>query len=201
MTVLKTVLVAGVTPGVGKTLVLNGLQTYCQRHYPDQSLEQMVFPTLTPKALEQGLEPELGPLWRSLCQTQQTVELLGIEGEGSLASPITQDTTLATLAKEWRLPVLLVVPVDWEAIAPTIATLALAREANVTLVGVILNQVQSSPNIAPEAMVESLRAFAHVPILGCIPFLEQPEDDEVLVNLASQLMLDAVIDKIEPLKT
>lgn len=194
---MKTVLVAGVNHGVGKTLVLNGLQMYWRRYYPGQTVDQMMLPALTSNDIERGLEPNLADLWRSLCQTQQDADLLCIDSEGSLASPITIDTTIATLAKEWRLPVLLVVPVDWEAIAPTVATLALAREAKTTIVGLILNQHQPNPDILPETMAELLQLLTHTSILGTIPFIEKIDEDNALVNLTAELMLDVVMDKID----
>ncbi|MEM9215865.1 MAG: ATP-dependent dethiobiotin synthetase BioD [Cyanobacteria bacterium P01_F01_bin.150] len=193
---MKTVLVSGVSPKVGKTVVLDSLQAYWQRFHGAESVEQMVLPTLTPDAIEQQMEPDMANLWRSLCQTQQATDLLLIEGEGSLSSPVTRDTTLATLAKEWRLPVLLVVPVAWEAIAPTVATISLAREANLTLAGLILNQHQTSPNITAKSMADSLQSLTHAPTLGVVPFMEQPQDDNALANLASELMLDIVVKKL-----
>lgn len=192
-------LVAGVHSGVGKTLVSNGLQTYWRRYHPEQTVDQLMLPTLTPNGIERGLEPDLALLWRSLYQPQPETDVLCIDSEGSLASPITRDTTIATLAKEWRLPVLLVVPVAWEAIALSIATLALARDAKTTIVGLILNQHQPHSDISPEAMADILQSLTHTTILGIIPFLEQPHDDHTLNKLAFTLMLDVVLEKLDTL--
>ena len=193
---MKTVLVAGVRPNAGTTLVLNGLTTYWQQYRQSQQIGSMMIPSLTPETSENGEDPNLAELWRSL-QTQQDTDLLCLSSNGSLASPVTSDTTLATLAKEWRIPVLLVAPVEWEAIAPTVATIALARDAKVTLAGIILHQHRPESNIAAAAMEELLQSLTHSSILGTIPFLDDPSDEYKLANIASTLMLDVLIDQLE----
>ena len=190
-------LVAGVSPGVGPALVLNGLNIYWQRHRENERIDTLSIPALTPTALEDGADADLATLWRSLCQTRQETDLLCVGSDGNLASPITRDTTLATLAKEWRLPVLLVVPIEWGAIAPAVATIALAREAKVTLAGVILHQHRPQADITAEAMADVLKSLTHTSILGTIPYLDDPSDEHKLANLISSLMLDVLIDQLE----
>lgn len=195
--VLKTVLVAGVAPNVGKSLVFKGLKVYWKQFHSGQRVESMVLPTLNPSTLDNEHEPDLAQLWRSLRHCQQQADMLCLDSEGSLASPITMDTTLATLAKEWRMPVLLVVPVAWEAIAPTAAILALAREAKTTVIGIVLNHHVAHPDISAEAMAEVLQALTQVSILGSMPFLPEPQDEDKLARGISELMLDVILDRID----
>lgn len=194
---MKTVLVAGVSPNVGKSLVCHGLNVYWQRFHSGQRSEALSFPALNLSTLGDSQEPDLAQLWRSLRQSQQQADVLCIDSEGSLASPVTMDTTLATLAKEWRLPVLLVVPVAWEAIAPTAAILALARESKTTIIGIVLNHRVADPDIAAEAMAEVLQSLTQVSVLGSIPFLTNSQDEETLARVTSELMLNVILDRIE----
>lgn len=194
---MKTVLISSVTPSAGKTLVVNSVNTYWQRYYSGQSMGTMVIPTLTPDALSTGEEPNLAQLWRSLCQARKENDFVCLDSTGSLSSPVTRDTTLATLAKEWRLPVILVSPVRWDAIAPTVATISLAREAQVTLVGVLLNEFSPNLNISVETMADLLRSLTQVSTIGTLPFLENPDDEKALANIASSLRLDDLIEKLD----
>lgn len=163
----------------------------------DQSEEELnpVYfsaPLAPPLAAEQAGESiNLATVWQAFCSLRQRKSLVLVEALGGLGSPITRELTVADLARDWRLPTVLVVPVKLGAIGQAVANVALARQAKVNLKGIILNCVQpaSETEIAqwtPQDLIESL---TNVPVCGIIPHLNSREDVEQLVTVAANLDL------------
>ncbi len=171
----------------------------------NQSLEQITpillsGSTLPPTAAEQaGLAIDLDLLWRQMQQMQQQHELVLIEGWGGLGSPLTTETTGADLAWDWRMPTVLVVPVQPGAVAQAVAHVALANQARVNLKGIVLNEVrpcsrQDRANWAPTRLIQSL---TRKPVLGHISHLADPQDLNSLVQAAANLDLELLLPGIE----
>jgi dethiobiotin synthetase len=146
-------------------------------------------------AEREGCRIELEYLWRAFEQLTQQRSFVLVEGWGGLGSPITAETTLADLAWDWRIPVVLVVPVLPGAIPQTVANVALARHARIHLKGIVLNCVQ--PCHANDrddwAAVELLQALTNKPVLGCLPYLADPTDVNKLVQIASNLEIERIL--------
>ncbi len=118
-----------------------------------------------------------------------------VEALGGLGSPITRELTVADLARDWRLPTVLVVPVKLGAIGQAIANVALARQAAVNLKGIILNCVQpcSDTEIAQWAPQDLIESLTNVPVCGIMPHLDSREDIERLVTVAANLDLEYLL--------
>lgn len=141
------------------------------------------------------IEIELECLWQAFEQLTQQRSLVLVEGWGGLGSPMTTETTLADLAWDWRIPVVLVVPVTPGAIAQTVANVALARHARIHLKGIVLNclqpcHVNDRDDWAPIDLIQSL---TNKPVLGCMPHLADPTDLNKLAQVASNLDLDRIL--------
>lgn len=153
-------------------------------------------PLAPPLAAEQaGQQIELGRVWQTYQSLQQRYDLVLIEALGGLGSPMTHELTVADLARDWRLPVVLVVPVKLGAIAQAVANVALARQSRIHLKGIVLNCVQprSTEEIAnwtPKDLIESL---TNVPVLGVLPYLNDPTDLSKLAQVASDLDLEQLL--------
>ncbi|MEO0515933.1 MAG: dethiobiotin synthase [Cyanobacteria bacterium P01_A01_bin.116] len=169
----------------------------------DQTAEQLnplwyktpVAPPLA-AALE-GKTVDLGYVWQVLSQLEAQKDWVLVEGAGGLGSPVTEELTVAEMATQWRLPVVLVVPVRLGAIASAVANVALAQQTKVNLLGIVLNCTQPCTqgqleNWAPVEMIESL---THVPVLGTLPHLKQIKDKEMLAEAAAQLNLERLMPK------
>ncbi|NJL85290.1 MAG: ATP-dependent dethiobiotin synthetase BioD [Leptolyngbyaceae cyanobacterium SM1_1_3] len=167
----------------------------------DQTLDEInpayfAAPLAPPLAAErEGRQVDLKPVWQTLRALERSRDWVLVEGLGGLGSPVTAELTVADLAAQWRLPTLLVVPVRLGAIAQAVANVALARQAQVALKGIILNCAQPrSPqevaDWAPQALIESL---TQMPILGIMPHIAEATDLFSLSNAASRLTLDGLI--------
>jgi dethiobiotin synthetase len=138
---------------------------------------------------------ELETIWQQFEQLRSQREFTLVEGVGGLGTPITKETTMADLAWDWRLPTILVVPVVAGAIAQTVANVALADQSRVHLKGIVLNccdrQAQADiDTVASPALLESL---TQKPVLGCIPYLSDPNNMDQLARVASDLEIENIV--------
>ncbi len=70
-------------------------------------------PIAPPLAAErEGKTVDLAVVWQTLQGLQQNHSRVLVEALGSLGSPVTEELTVADLAGMWRLPTVLVVPVQ-----------------------------------------------------------------------------------------
>ncbi|QDZ39281.1 ATP-dependent dethiobiotin synthetase BioD [Euhalothece natronophila Z-M001] len=150
-------------------------------------------PIAPPLAAEKENQPvNLTTIWEGLTTLQSQKEVVLVEALGGLGSPITFEMTVADIAAAWQLPIILVVPVKLGAIAQTVANVALARQHQVSIKGVIFNCVSAEAennqhNWTPSELISNL---CQVPILGTIPYLSNPSDLEKLAQVASNLELE-----------
>jgi len=161
----------------------------------DQEITPLRFtaPLAPPVAAEkEGREVNLKTVWQNIINLQSRSDFLLIEALGGLGTPVTQELIVADLARDWRLPTILVAPVKLGAIAQIVANVALAKANKVNLLGIILNclipEAENAINdLTPINLIESL---TQVPVLGTMPYLPDLKDLSRLAAYASQLDLE-----------
>lgn len=176
-------------------------ELYCRLFSLNQSPEEVTplyfqAPLAPPIAAErEGRQVELEQVWATLQSLQQTHDFVLVEALGGLGSPVTRETAVADLARDWRLPVVLVVPVKLGAIAQAVANVALARQSKIYLKGIVLNCVQpcSAEQIADWVPQDLIQSLTHTPVLGRLPHLSDPTDLTKLAQVASNLDLERLI--------
>jgi dethiobiotin synthetase len=150
-------------------------------------------PLAPPIAAErEGKTIDLALAWQALQTLQRDRSFIVIEGAGGLGSPVTWELTFADVVAAWRLPLVLVVPVKLGAIAQTVANVALARQYQIPLRGIVLNEVTAvsvadREALAPIGLIESL---THVPVLGYLPHVDNWRDRAALAAAAAHLNLE-----------
>jgi len=140
-------------------------------------------------AANEGVEIDLGKAWRDLQSIADRKSHAIVEWLGGLGSPVTWELTVADLVRDWRMSAILVAPVRLGSISQVVACAALAREAKVKLGGIVLNctepiEAETREQLMPIGAIERL---THLPVLGCVPFLENPRDRAQLVAAAADL--------------
>jgi dethiobiotin synthetase len=182
MVAVNSILVSGTHAQAGQSLLTAALQSYIKLYGHQQSLTVM---TLT-----QGLD--LAQTWQQYSQACQEHDWVILETSESLGSPLTQATTIADLAWEWRLPVVLVVPVEPGGIGQAVAYAALARQTRCHLKGIILTCPSPEAEICLSEWMPSelLQQLTQVPYLGHLPYLAETEDPSVLSKIAANLVLE-----------
>jgi dethiobiotin synthetase len=150
-------------------------------------------------AQREGAVIELETVWQQLQQLQQQQDFVLLETWGGLGSPLTFETTIADLAWDWQIPAVLVVPVQPGAVAQAVANVALARQTHVHLKGIILNAVQPCrpQDWQDWVPVDLLQALTRKPVLGCIPYLEDPSNVDKLVQVAAECELERLLPDLE----
>lgn len=176
-------------------------ELYSQLFSLNQSLEEITplyfdAPLAPPlAAAKEGRTVDLGIVWKALENLRSTREWVIVEALGGLGSPVTDELTVADLAATWRLPTVLVVPVRLGAIAASVANVALARLTGVNLKGIVLNCVQprSEAEIADWTPIDLIQSLTNTPVLGSLPYLENPTDIDKLALVASDLDLERLM--------
>lgn len=145
-------------------------------------------------AAKENRTVDLGIVWQTLTQLRSRLDLVLVEGVGGLGSPITDELTVADLAGEWRLPTVLVVPVKLGSLGHAVANVALARQARVDLKGIVLNctQPRSDEEIADLTPKDLIQSLTNIPVLGCLPYVDDFSDFEKLAQIASNLDLETL---------
>jgi dethiobiotin synthetase len=162
-------------------------------------LEQPLAPPIA--AAQAGVAIDLGVAWQALTQMRQQHDFVLVEGIGGLGTPITAELVVADLAREWRLPAVLVVPVKLGAIGAAVANVALARQYNVQLLGIVLNcpQPLTAEEIANFAPAELIQSLTSTPVLGCLPYLPDLHDRDALAAAAADLELELLLPQLAAL--
>lgn len=180
-----------------------GDREFYQEHFTlEQSAED-----ITPLQYEHPLAPpiaadlagstvDLAKVWHKLQKLQQEFDQIFVEGVGGLGTPITHELTVADLARDWRLPILLVVPVRLGSIGQTIANIALARSSKIDVKGIVLSAstpeaVLQSQDLTPAGMLEQ---FTHIPVIGMLPPIQDWNNSQELSQAAAQLNLEKVFN-------
>ncbi|AFY94360.1 dethiobiotin synthase [Chamaesiphon minutus] len=181
----------------------NGDREFYSRVF-DRSIEDinpiyLAAPLAPPIAAAQaGTNIELGVAWQALQRMRQQYDFVLVEGIGGLGTPLTAELVVADLAREWRLPTVLVVPVKLGAIGLAVANVALAKHYNVQLRGIVLNcpEPLSDAEIANFAPAELIQSLTSTPVLGCLPYLPNLEDLDLLAAAAANLELEVLLPNL-----
>ncbi len=153
-------------------------------------------PVAPPIAAErEGKTIDLKAVWQAFCGLQQRSDFVLVEALGGLGSPVSWELTVADLAREWRLPVVLVVAVKLGAIAQAVANVALARQAKVKLKGIVLSCVKpvTEQELADWTPIDLIELLTQVPVLGIIPHLSELQSVEKLAQVAANLDLERLL--------
>lgn len=146
-------------------------------------------------AAQEGKEVDLGLVWRSLSQLQQNKDFVLIEALGGLGSPVTWELTVADLARDWRLPTVLVVPVRLGAISEAVVNSFFAQQSKINILGIVLSCVNrdSESNLAQWTPIDLLQSLTNVPVLGVLPHLGEGLDISKFAEVASNLNIEKLI--------
>lgn len=146
-------------------------------------------------AAREGRNVDLGIVWQAFEKLRSSRDWVLVEALGGLGSPVSDEFTVADLAAHWRLATVLVVPVKLGAIAQVVANIALARLSRVHIIGIVLNCVQprTDAEIADWTPLQLIQSLTNTPVLGCLPYLDDPTDLDKLAQVASNLDIERLM--------
>jgi dethiobiotin synthetase len=174
-------------------------ELYHQLFVPSASLEivvplSFITPVAPPIASQiEGIPIDLGKIWQALTTLQKHHDFILVEALGGLGSPVTEELTVADLARDWNLPIVLVVGVKLGAIAQVVANVALARQCKLKIQGIVLSCVQhcTEEELLVWTPINLIQSLTQVPVLGVLPHLNDPTNLTQLTQVAANLNLAA----------
>ncbi|TCP53824.1 dethiobiotin synthase [Tumebacillus sp. BK434] len=114
------------------------------------------------------------------------------EGAGGLAVPLTADTTVAELAADLGLPLLIVARAGLGTVNHTVLTVRYAESYGLNICGVILSGAgRRGHDIAEAHNPAYIEEYAGVPVLGSIPWLGDTPSLET-VRAATDFLADSI---------
>jgi dethiobiotin synthetase len=128
-----------------------------------------------------GVVIDKAGLVRRIRAMAERYDLLLVEGAGGLLVPVGPDWTMADLAVELGWPLIIVARPNLGTVNHTVLTLEAARHRGLHPLGVILNGYREGdrdPSL--EANPGMIERFGRAPVLGRIPWLEEPLTAETL---------------------
>ncbi len=128
--------------------------------------------------------------------TAEKHDITFVEGAGGLLVPITDNLDFAGLAREWDLPVLVVVGNRLGALNHALLTVRHARELGLRVIGYVVNTLASKPDVASSTNVDVLAELLGPP-LGVVPHLPPLTLDAALrEHLAAQAEATVDLDRL-----
>jgi dethiobiotin synthetase len=97
-----------------------------------------------------------------------------VEGVGGLLCPLTDSATVADLAAQLRLPLVVVARRSLGTLNHTLLTLEVAQRRGLTIAGVVVNEVTPPEGLAEATNVAELQRYTAVPVLTVIRHQMEP---------------------------
>lgn len=121
-------------------------------------------------AKECGVILQLADLADAVRRQQRPGAALLVEGVGGLLCPLTERETVADLAAELRLPLVVIARTALGTINHTLLTLEVARGRGLPVAGIVLSETVPGAGLAHITVISELRRRIAVPILAAVPF-------------------------------
>jgi dethiobiotin synthetase len=124
----------------------------------------------TVAAARAGVETDLEPMWEAWRRLRDAHEILLVEGIGGILCPVTPAMSVADLAKEFHLPLLVVARSTLGTINHTALAIEAARARGLALAGVVVNRYNhESPDLAEMTSPDEIQRVTGVQVLGLVP--------------------------------
>ncbi len=139
-------------------------------------------------AAERSRRPlDLAAIRESYARIASHSDALVVEGVGGLLTPLDRDATVADLAAEFALPLILVLRAALGAVGQAMLAAEAARARRLTVDAVVLNHYESmQPTLAEELNPEGIVRYARMPMPIVVPH-------DGRVNLATGTLTEAVL--------
>jgi dethiobiotin synthetase len=138
------------------------------------------------------------PAFEELCRRHSFVI---VEGAGGLAVPIDGFNTMRELAKALDLPILIVARPSLGTINHTHLTVEYAREAGLTVAGVVISNYPEDPDLAEQTSPTAIESLSRVPVLGTFAHdpkveTELPRCGQIVQQMAASVLLNNLIQRL-----
>jgi dethiobiotin synthetase len=128
-------------------------------------------------ARRQGTTLKLSEMVEAVHAQAEPGALMLVEGAGGLLCPLTETETVADLAAELGMPLVVVCRRSLGTLNHTLLTLDAARQRKLTCAGLVVNETSPPRSLAEETNVEELLRRVTVPLLAVVPYQERPSSE------------------------
>jgi len=126
-------------------------------------------------AEKEGTRIDIDRLMSVYSEISATHDVTIVEGAGGLLVPLLPSYTYADLAKVLKLPLIVVAANKLGMINHLLLTLEHASCKGLSVLGYVLNQIESQPSLAAETNREALVSLTGVPCMGEVPYIEDSQ--------------------------
>lgn len=124
---------------------------------------------------------------------KEKYDFLIVEGVGGIAVPITDEMLVVQLIQKLNLPVLIVAHAGLGTINHTILTVAFAKQHNLKIIGIVLNQPQPNTiGLAEQTNPSEIERITQIPVIGILPYDNRFNCQKTDVNLLADFFLNHV---------
>jgi dethiobiotin synthetase len=121
-------------------------------------------------ARRQGIRLSLDELAAAVRRRSEPQTRVLVEGVGGLLCPLTEEATVADLAQELKLPLIVVARQSLGTLNHSLLTLEAAASRGLAVAGLVVNQTTPDSGLAAQTNVDELRKRIGVPILAVVPY-------------------------------
>lgn len=134
-----------------------------------------------------GVSISLARIAESFSELNAQADVVIVEGVGGFRVPLNEEQDSADMAAQLGLPVILVVGMRLGCLNHALLTAEAIASRGLTLAGWVANVPEAGMAMLDEN-IAALRQRIHAPLLGVVPYLEQPDAQEAMSFLSLALL-------------
>jgi len=134
-----------------------------------------------------GVRVDFNLIRESFERLSASCDFMIVEGAGGLMVPLAGGMLVADLAQQLQLPLLVVARPDLGTINHTVLTCFAARQMELPLAGVIINNYPVSPGLAERSAPHHIGSLCGAPVLGIWPHRDDLDELELVDGLVDWL--------------
>ena len=151
-------------------------------------------------AQRQGITLGIDRLMDVYHEISATHDITLVEGAGGLMVPLLPSYTYADLARVLKLPVIVIAANRLGMINHLLLTLEHARCKGLSVLGYVLNRLESEPSLPAETNREAISTLSAVPCAGELPYVARGEDvqnvgDDIFAQQFDLRTIDSVLHR------
>ena len=141
----------------------------------------------------EGVKIDIVKIRKSFDKLLRKYDSIIVEGIGGLLTPIKKNYFALDLAKEFRLPLIVVARPDLGTINHTLLTVKHAEREGLKVAGIVINfTYQPESNLAEETNPQTLKQLNPAPLIGIFPYLDSMTEDEFEKAILKNLNMDII---------
>lgn len=122
----------------------------------------------------EGIEIDLSSIEKVYNQLKNKYDLLVVEGVGGIAVPLFKDILVTHLIRQLNLPIIIVGHLGLGTINHTMLSVAFAKQANLQILGIILNSTHNyTPGLAEQTNPDEIERTTKIPVIGILPYQKE----------------------------